>query len=96
VVVIVSPVLWWRCINVVAREMEWLTWWRDKRNATSDTKDLSLTLCLKPSRVAINNQMCLRIFWGNDNRKSGLCVDNCLRFNMLEFCFVINILSLRE
>jgi hypothetical protein len=28
----------------------------------SEAKDLSLTLCLKPSRVAINSQMCLGIF----------------------------------
>jgi hypothetical protein len=95
-VVIVFHVVWWRCIYAVAREMEWLTWWGDKRKAMSEAKDLSLTLCLKPSRVAINSQMCLGIFWGNDYRKSSLCDNNCLRFNMLEFCFVIKNFSLRE
>jgi len=31
----------------------------------NEVKDLFFMLCLKPSRVAINSQMCLGIFRGN-------------------------------
>lgn len=44
VVFIFSFVVWWKCICVDTREMEWLTWGKDKRKAMGEGKDLSFTL----------------------------------------------------